>query len=202
MREGDNMEFSSKIVNLTEKEITGQATLELIDATTNTSVDGWFQNVFPAQYFTIGAGESVSVKFPIQIPFSFNRPLTWRVVARAGEISDGEENTLPVLTNRMLVTETLPLYLPGDTTKEFSFDKLLHNTSESLTTESLTVEYTSNPIWYAVQALPYLVNYPYECAEQTFNRFYANTLASFIINKHPRLKQVFDLNGGPTVRRC
>ncbi|MBV9986820.1 MAG: alpha-2-macroglobulin, partial [Chitinophagaceae bacterium] len=193
MREGDNMEFSSRIVNLTDKEISGQATLELIDATTNTSVDGWFQNVFPAQYFTVEAGQSMAVKFPIQIPYSFNRPLTWRIVARAGETSDGEENTVPVLTNRMLVTETLPLYLPNDTTSHFSFGKLLHNTSESLSTESLTVEYTSNPVWYAVQALPYLVNFPYECAEQTFNRFYANTLASFIINKHPKLKQVFEL---------
>jgi TonB-dependent SusC/RagA subfamily outer membrane receptor len=192
MREGDNMEFSTKIVNLSDKEITGQVTLELLDATTNTPVDGWFQNIFPSQYFTVEAGKSFPVKFPIQIPFSFNKPLTWRVKARAGEFSDGEENVLPVLTNRMLVTESLPLFLPTDTTQHFSFDKLLHNTSESLTQEAITVEYTSNPIWYAVQALPYLMEYPYECAEQTFNRFYANALASYIVSKHPRIKQVFD----------
>ena len=41
----------------------------------------------------------------------------------------------------------------------------------------LTVEYTSNPAWYAVQALPYLMEYPYDCAEQTWNRYYANSLA-------------------------
>jgi TonB-dependent SusC/RagA subfamily outer membrane receptor len=192
MREGDNMEFSTKIVNMSDKEITGQVTLELLDAATNTAVDGWFQNIFPSQYFTVDAGQSFAVKFPIQIPFSFNKPLTWRVVARAGEYSDGEENVLPVLTNRMLVTESLPLFLPNDTTQRFSFDKLLHNTSESLTQEALTVEYTSNPTWYAVQALPYLMEYPYECAEQTFNRFYANALASYIVNKYPRIKQVFD----------
>ena len=192
MREGDNMEFSSKIVNLTEKEITGQVTLELFDAAANTSVDGWFQNIFPSQYFTIEAGQSFAVKFPIQVPFSFNRPLTWRIVAKAGEFSDGEENTLPVLTNRMLVTESLPLFLPNDTTQHFVFDKLLHNTSESLTQEALTVEYSSNPVWYAVQALPYLMEYPYECAEQTFNRFYANALASYIVNKQPGIKKVFE----------
>ena len=192
MREGDNMEFSAKIANLTDKEITGQVTLELLDAATNTPVDGWFQNIFPAQYFTVGAGQSFPVKFPIQIPFSFNKPLTWRIIARAGEYSDGEENILPVLTNRMLVTESLPLFLQNDTTQHFSFDKLLHNTSESLTQEALTVEYTSNPVWYAVQALPYLMEYPYECAEQTFNRFYANALASYIVNKHPKIKQVFE----------
>jgi uncharacterized protein YfaS (alpha-2-macroglobulin family) len=183
MREGDNMEFSSKIVNLTDKEITGQVSLELVDPVTNNSVDGWFQNVFPSQFFTVEAGQSFAVKFPIQIPFGYNRPLTWRIKARAGEFSDGEENTLPVLTNRMLVTESLPLYLANDSTKHFTFDKLLKNTSESLTHQGLTVEYTSNPVWYAVQALPYLMEYPYECAEQTFNRFYANALASYIVNK-------------------
>lgn len=192
MREGDNMELSSRIANMTDKEIKGQATLELIDPTTNTSVDGWFHNVFPAQYFTAEAGQTVSVKFPVQIPFSYNKPLTWRIVARSENISDGEENTLPVLSSRTLVTETLPIFLAKDTTQQFVFDKLLHNKSESLTHESVTVEYTSNPVWYAVQALPYLIDFPYECAEQTFNRFYANTLASFIINKHPRIKQVFE----------
>jgi TonB-dependent SusC/RagA subfamily outer membrane receptor len=192
MREGDNIEFSTKIVNLDSKEITGQVTLELIDASTNTSVDGWFQNVFPSQYFTVAAGQSFAVKFPIQIPFSYNRPLTWRIVARAGDYSDGEENTLPILTNRMLVTESLPLYASNDSTQHYTFDKLLHTTSETLTHESVTVEYTSNPVWYAVQALPYLMEYPYECAEQTFNRFYANALASYIINKHPRIKEVFE----------
>ncbi len=192
MREGDQMEFVTKIANLSDKELTGQASLELIDATTNTSVDGWFVNVFPVQYFTVGAGQSSSIKFPIQVPFSYNRPLTWRIVAKAGDYSDGEENTLPVITNRMLVTESMPLLLNGDTTQHFTFSKLLNTTSETLTHQDITVEYTANPAWYAVQALPYLIEYPYECAEQTFNRFYANALASFIVNKHPRIKDVFE----------
>ena len=192
LREGDRVELSAKIANMSDREITGQATLELFDATNNTAVDGWFNNVLPAQYFTAEAGQSVAVNFPLQIPFSFNRPLTWRIVAKTGELSDGEENTLPVLTNRMLVTETLPLYLSKDTTQTFLFEKLLNNKSETLSHESLTVEYTSNPVWSAVQALPYLIDYPYECSEQTFNRLYANTLASYIVHKSPRLQQVFE----------
>ena len=47
MREGDKMEFSTRLANLSDQELTGQISLELIDATTNTSVDGWFQNIFP-----------------------------------------------------------------------------------------------------------------------------------------------------------
>jgi hypothetical protein len=193
LREGDKMEFSSKIVNLTEKEMTGQAELQLIDATTNERVDGWFKNVIPNQYFTIAAGQSESVKFPIEVPYLFNKALVWRIVARSGEFSDGEENAMPVLTNRMLVTESLPLPMRGTGTKNFSFDKLLKSgSSETLQHHALVLEYTSNPAWYAVQALPYLMEYPYDCAEQTWNRYYANSLATFIANSSPRIKQVFE----------
>ncbi len=195
LREGDRMEFSAKIVNLADSEITGTAQLELFDAATNKPVDGWFKNMFPVQYFTATAGQSASVKFPIDIPFAFNSALTWRIKASSknGSFSDGEENALPVLTNRMLVTETMPLNMRNETTKNFKFEKLLNsNNSGSLTNHALTVEYTSNPAWYAVQALPYLMEYPYECAEQSFNRYYANALASYVCNSMPKIKSVFE----------
>ncbi len=191
MREGDKMEFSTRIVNLSDKELTGQITLELIDATTNTSVDGWFQNIFPTQYFTVASKQSNAVKFPIQIPFSFNRPLIWRVVARSGNYSDGEENVLAVLSNRQLVTESLPLLVIGDTTQEFHFNKLMQQNSSSATNESMTVEFSSNPIWYAIQALPYLKQGNDNCAEMIFNRIYANTIAAYIIHKNPIIKTWF-----------
>jgi hypothetical protein len=193
LREGDKMEFSSKIVNLSDKELTGTAEFQLFDAETNERVDGLFRNMVPDQYFTVAAGQSEAVKFPIEVPYLFNKPLVWRIIAKAGNYSDGEENALPVLTNRMLVTETMPLPMRGTGTKEFSFDKLLNSDqSETLQQYALTLEYTSNPAWYAVQALPYLMEYPYDCAEQTWNRYYANSLASFISNSSPRIKQVFE----------
>ncbi len=193
MREGDKMEFSSKIVNLTDKELTGQVELQLFDAATNQPVDGWLRNSFPNQYFTVAAGQSEAVKFPVEVPYLFDKALVWRIVAKAGNFSDGEENMMPVLTNRMLVTETLPLNMRGTGTKNYTFDKLLNSgKSESLSHQSLTVEYTSNPAWYAVQALPYLIEYPYDCAEQTWNRYYANSLASMISNSSPRIKQIFE----------
>jgi hypothetical protein len=204
MREGDNMEFSAKIVNLSEKEVTGIATLELLDAATNKPLDGWFKNVFPSQYFTIAPGQSQAVKFPMEIPFNFNSALTYRIKAvskasplEGAEFSDGEEMAIPILTNRMLVTETMPINLRGVNSKTFKFEKLLNSSPsgggrEGASHHALTVEYTSNPAWYAVQALPYLMEYPYECAEQTFNRYYANTLASYISRSMPKIKSVFE----------
>jgi hypothetical protein len=113
-------------------------------------------------------------------------------VAKAGKFTDGEENALPVLSNRMMVTETLPMWLRSNQTKAFTLDKLKNNTSTTLKNHKLTLEVTSNPAWYAVQALPYLMEYPYECAEQTFSRYYANALASHIANSNPRIQEVFN----------
>lgn len=192
VREGDKMELSAKVSNLSDKEISGQVVLELIDAATGTSVDGWFQNVFPVQYFTAAAGQSTAIKFPVQVPFSFNKTLTWRLSARAANYSDGEENMLPVLTNRQLVTESLPILITKDTTQSFRFEKLIQANSPSLTHEAVTINYTTNPIWEAIRALPYLMEYPYECVEQTFNRFYANALGSYIINRDPKIRKVFE----------
>ncbi len=193
LREGDRMNLSVKLVNLTDSEMTGQVGLQLTDPTTGETADGWFVNRQPNQYFTVEARSSTVADFPLDIPFQYNRPLTYRIVAQAGAYSDGEEATLPVVSNRMLVTETLPLNMRSDGTRQFQFGKLLQSgSSETLNHHALTVEFTANPAWYAVQALPYLMEYPYECAEQTFNRFYGNALASKIVNSSPRLRQVFD----------
>jgi hypothetical protein len=199
LREGDQVELSTKIVNLSKTEVTGTAHLDLFDAATMKPVDGWFKNVFPSQHFTVPAGESFSMKFPIGIPFSFNSALVYRIRAstKAGEdgtyFSDGEESVLPVLTNRMLVTETFPINMRNTQSKNFRFDKLLSSgNSGTLTHHALTVEYTSNPIWYAVQALPFLAEQHHETADQNFNRLYANTLAAYIANVNPKIKSVFD----------
>src|SRR5690606_12844345 len=100
---------------------------------------------------------------------------------------------VPVLSNRMLVTESLPLPSKGIGTKNFSFIKLIESKdSKSIKHHKVTLEYTSNPAWYAIQAMPYMMEYPYECAEQTFTRYYTNAIASNIINSSPTIKQVFE----------
>jgi hypothetical protein len=193
VREGDKLEFSAKIVNMGEKEVRGQAQLQLLNASTMQPVDGSFKNITPVQNFKIAAGQSTAVKYNIEIPTNYNNALVYRIVAKAGDASDGEEAAIPVLTNRMLVTETLPLPVRGNTTKNFKFEKLLNSgNSSTLSNFSLTTEFTTNPAWYAVQALPYLMEYPYECAEQTFNRYYANSIASMIVSRIPKLKAVFE----------
>ena len=193
VREEDRMEFSAKISNLDTTEISGDVQLQLFNASTMDPVDSLFKNNSSIQNFSAAAGQSTSVKFHIEIPTNYNNALVYRIIAKARENSDGEEAAIPVLTNRMLVTETMPLPVRGNTIKNFTFEKLLHSgNSKTLSNHALTVEFTTNPAWYAVQALPYLMEYPYECSEQTFNRYYANSIASKIANSSPKLKSVFE----------
>jgi hypothetical protein len=193
LREGDKIDFVSKIANLTDKELNGTATLQLMDAETNEPIDQLLKNIKQTVPFNAKAKQSSIVKFPIEVPMHFNKTLTWRIVATSGMVSDGEENLLPVLPNRVLVTETLPLTMRGPGKQSFRFDKLVHSgKSATLANRSLSIEYTANPAWQVVQALPYLMAYPYDCAEQTWNRYYANVLAAHIVKRTPGIARVFE----------
>ncbi len=191
LREGDEIMISSKIANLTTKTLTGSAQLELIDAITNKTIDVELGNEKKTKVFTVDAKGNANVSWTLHIPENI-QAVQYKIVAKAGNYSDGEQSVLPVLTNRMLVTETMPMWIRSNQTKTFSLEKLKNTTSTTRKNHKLTLEITSNPAWYAVQALPYLMEYPYECAEQTFSRYYANTLASYIANSNPRIQAVFN----------
>ncbi|PHR74183.1 MAG: alpha-2-macroglobulin [Lutibacter sp.] len=192
LREGDQIIFSSKISNLTDKNLNGIAQLQLTDAITGTEIDGLLENIAKNQSFEVDAKGNTNVSWSLKIPHNKVQAIQYKIVAKAGDFSDGEQNALPVLSNRMLVTETLPMWIRSNQSKTFTLDKLKDNTSTTLSNHKLTLEVTSNPAWYAVQALPYLMEYPYDCAEQTFSRYYANALASHIANSNPRIQEVFN----------
>ena len=190
-REGDEMNFSSKITNLSEKDLKGEAKIFFYDALTMNPISEELLTEPSAKSFEINVGKSTSVNWSIAIPEGYSA-ITYKVVAQADNFSDGEEMAVPVLTNRMLVTESMPLPIRGNQTKDFRFNKLVDNKSSTLKHHKLTLEFTSNPAWYAIQSLPYLMEYPYECAEQTFSRFYANSIASHIANSNPKVAAVFE----------
>jgi hypothetical protein len=190
-REHDKMKFAVKVSSLVDKELSGQAQLEFFDALTMKPVNDLMKNKNATQSFSLKPQQSTNLEWSIEIPEGL-QAVSYRVVAKAGDFSDGEEMVLPVVTNSMLVTETLPLPIRGRQTKTFKLEKFVNNNSTTLRHQRYTLEYTSNPAWYAIQALPYLMEYPYDCVEQTFSKFYANSIASHIANLNPRIKQVFD----------
>jgi len=192
-RENDKITFPVKISSLSKETLKGQVQLEFIDPITNKPISGMFasgekQN----KSFSLKPEGNTNVEWNLQIPEGLGA-VSYKVVAKAGKFSDGEQKAIPVLINRMLVTESLPLPVKGNSEKTLEFEKLINSgKSNTLKHHKLTLEFTSNPAWYAVQALPYIMEYPYECSEQIFSRFYANSLASFIANSDPKIERVFE----------
>ena len=189
-REKDSIVITAKIANITNEIKKGLAVLQLFDATTMQAVDVKMANSNTVKNFTISAFGNTSVSWKIYIPEGL-QGVQYKIVAKAGNFSDGEENIVPVLTNNMLVTESIPVWVKNNSKKEYSLENLKNNTSTTLKNHQFTFEYTSNPTWLAIQSLPYLMEYEHECAEQTFARFYSNALASEIISRNPKIESLF-----------
>ena len=204
VRQGDTVIFSAKIVNLSGSDLSGEVTLTLANAITLQSCNNLIESVRDTGYgmrdqsFSVKKGQSNVVAWKLIIPVSSGLSvLQYRVTAVSGSFSDGEEKAIPVLTNRMLVTESLPLPVRGKGTTEFTFDKLLKSSSgeqfdQTLKNYKLTLEFASNPAWYAIQALPSMNDNQYENADAVFAAFWSNSVAGFIANSNPKIKAVFE----------
>jgi hypothetical protein len=193
LREGDEVEMAVKVTNQSDREQSGTARLSFADGESGASVDTALGLTVPEQTFTVPAKESRSVTWRVRVPDGQGF-LTWKAVAGTAEVSDGEEGWLPVLSKRVLVTESLPLAMGRVGEKAYVFEKLgAVGGSETLKHQGLSVELTSRPAWAAVMALPYLMEFPHECAEQTFNRYYANALARHLALSDPEIRRVFDV---------
>jgi len=193
LREGDVIEFAVKVSNQSDAPQSGTVRLTFHDAATDKTADAALGNTNAEQTFDVPAKQSRAYSWRIHVPDGCGF-LTYNVVGATAKLSDGEEGAIPVLSRRVLVTESLPLSVRGPATNQFHFDKLLASgASSTLQNQSLTVQMVSNPAWYAVMALPYLMEFPHECNEQVFNRLYANALARHIANSDPRIRHIFDL---------
>ncbi|WP_161554867.1 alpha-2-macroglobulin family protein [Ereboglobus luteus] len=205
LREGDTVEFTVKVTNMTDKPQTGSAQLTFADASTLKDMDIFtFETIDgeanrPKRPFTLAPNSSKTISWRIYVSDGQGF-LTYKAVASTGAVSDGEEGFLPVLSRRQLVTESITLPVRDKGTYTFRFPKLAESETSALQSfspsalrhESLTVQMTSNPAWYAVLALPNLMEYPHECTEQLFNRYYANALAAHIANSDPKIARVFE----------
>ena len=222
LRQGDTFTFPAKFSNLTDHATSGTAQLFLLDAATGQDITTQLLKGPARLPVRAAAHQSAALGWEISLPADFApAAVTYRVVAQtsaskangekrktknAPTFSDGEENTLPVLPSRILITESLSLPIVGPGTRAFELKKLTSTSSPTRRNYSLTLEMTANPAWYAVQSLPYLMEYPYECSEQTFSRLYANLLAARILQANPRFKTVLaewtrQAQSGPAAQR-
>lgn len=185
VRVGDETQIAASIANLTDKSIKGTAVLTFFDPMTEKVVST------QRRKFMVEAGRTTSVSFRFDVTDRYDL-LGVRMVADGGTFSDGEQHLLPVLSNKEYITETLAMPVRGEETRTFSLDSLFNRNARTATDRRLTVEFTGNPAWYAVQSLPVLSQPTGDNAISWATAFYANSLAGFIANSQPRIKTVFD----------
>lgn len=185
VRIGDHTSVASSIINLTDKTISGTVRMELFNPV-NDKV--FFKQ---KQKFTVEAGKTEAVTFAFDVKDNMD-VMACRIVADGGTFSDGEQRYVPVLTDKEWITESIPMTVVGEETKTYSLERLFNKGSKTATDRKLTVEFTGNPAWYAVQALPSLSNPTNEDAISWVSAYYANNVASYIVNANPRIKAVFD----------
>ncbi len=199
LREGDELNLQSKLSNLTSKKMNGSAQLQILDAFTNedisekfglstlTAVSGYNKE----QAFSINENGNSALTWKIKVPNNVSS-IILKVIAKAGKYSDGEQKAIPVLPNRMLVTDAVPIFVKEGETKTFVLDNLKNTNSTTISNVSNTLELTTNPIWEIMFALPSLKNDQNSSADVVFNKWFADVLASEIFKANPKLKIVFE----------
>ena len=129
----------------------------------------------------ISEGDSKSVRWKVGIKNDETNLLAFRFSVKTENFSDAEQRLLPILSDEVFMTETYPITVEANSEKTFDFD--FNNENER--NQGLTLNYCSNPVWYAIQALPYLSQEVGDNADAAFNIFYANSLASYIAHNIP-----------------
>ncbi len=191
VRQGDEFTLTSKITNLSSKAKSGIVVLQLENPLTGQAADAAFGSFSRSRSFTVSPKGNTEVSWKLKIPENFDL-VQYKLIAKAGNQSDGEQNIIPILSNRTLVTESMSMSIREGESKTFAMERLKNAVSTTQQNLQLIVDGTSNPAWFAIQSLPYLIEFPYECAEQTFSRFYANTLGAAIANSNPKIRGVFN----------
>ena len=189
LREGDKSSIVVKLFNTSDKKVSGNARMQILDAETQKVV--WQKT----QNYSINAEGSATVSFDVQ--GLKEGVYINKVVAAGNGYSDGEQHYLPVLGNRELVVNTLPITLHQQGEQSFDLSRLFLNKegkqAKGAENAKVTVEYTNNPSWLMVKALPSISNPDEEDAISLMSAIYANTITTHI-QKHLSLEKQTEQN--------
>ena len=176
LREGDKSSIVVKLFNTSDKKVSGNTRMQILDPETNKVV--WQKT----QNYSIDAEGSATISFDVQ--GLKEGVYINKVVAAGNGYSDGEQHYLPVLSNRELVVNTLPITLHQKGEQNFDLSKLFLNKegkqAKGAEDAKVTIEYTNNPSWLMVKALPAISNPDEEDAISLMSAIYANTITTHI----------------------
>ena len=190
LREGDRAEIKVVVNNASAKSLSGTLAFEITDPATGKSLLPAFGLADGASSsFTAPAGGGTNVTFPVTAPKGLTT-VAFKAVATAGDLSDGEVRPVPVLPGRMHLVQSRFVTLKNKDRKTLRFDDLAKNDDPSLVNEQMVVTVDAQLFYTVLQALPYLVNYPYECTEQTLNRFLSTGIVSSVYKDYPSVAKM------------
>lgn len=185
LREGDKSTIVVKLFNTSDKKVSGNTRMQILDPETNKVV--WQKT----QNYSIDAEGSATISFDVQ--GLKEGVYVNKVVAAGNGYSDGEQHYLPVLSNRELVVNTLPITLHQKGEQSFDLSKLFLNKegkqAKGAEEAKVTIEYTNNPSWLMVKALPAISNPDEENAISLMSAIYANTITNHV-QKHLSLENL------------
>ncbi|OGD23036.1 MAG: hypothetical protein A2W03_04560 [Candidatus Aminicenantes bacterium RBG_16_63_16] len=190
-REGDTAELRVVVNNAGDKGLSGEVALEIFDPTTNENLAPAFglPEKIPARPFTVKAGGGSPVVFPLAAPARVGT-VAFKVTAKSGPLSDGELRPLPVLPGRMHLVQSRFATLREGRPRELAFADLKKTDDPSRINEQLVVTVDAQLFYGLLEALPYLVNYPYECTEQTLNRFLSTGILTSLYDRYPSVARM------------
>ena len=187
VRQGDEVTVSTAIQNRTDKVQEGTILFELFDPYTEKVSDS---RKFA---FIVDAGESRTVDYSFSVPEGIE-VLGFRTKASTLQHSDGEQQILPVLPAKVLVTDSKPFYIPGGKHSTSITWSGMDKKMKSPTVENyrMVLQYCDNPVWYAVQALPPLADLTGDDAISAMASLFSNSVAVMLANSNPRIAQAIE----------
>lgn len=184
VRKSDKLTLVANVTNLSDETLTPKVKLEIENAPLPIAVGNTKGGV------SIAPKETKAFEWELA-PMGNKDLVVVKITAETDKFSDGEQKYLPVLPDKVLVTESQTMTLRAGQTRTFTFDNFIKNLKNA-DTENFTIEYAGNPTWYAVQALPSVAKIEGENAIDYLTGYYANTLGSYIANANPKLASTFE----------
>ena len=182
VRQGDQVTISAQVINHAKETTAGRVSIELFDPKTEEPILCLSKAL---RMFELHPDSVATLSWSIPVPKGFDL-MGIRLIAHSEKSSDGEQHIIPVLSNQLLITESKPFYLIQPGKKEIK----MNGYGAGITPFRTTLELSSNPIWYAVQALPTIAEPTNESSLSWFAAYYSNTLATHIAQAHPRIQDV------------
>ena len=186
VRMGDRATLSATLFNLTGKTLEGKATMEVFDPATGEGL--WKETV----KVEMEAESDTVVSFAYTPSGSVSLPAC-RIIFEAGEHADGEQRYLPILEDKEWLTQTQPFVVSHEGDTVIRLGGLFQGNHPEAEHRCLTVEYTANPLWYAVQALPSVLEPRTDDVLSLGAAYYASTLSSTLAARYPQVKTAVEL---------